>query len=74
MMLWFYRHFPRVWGRWWSARILATTICSGWLHAGNPDFTRWQRMKRNALCTVLFAAPGKLPLQINVHKQQENSR
>lgn len=74
MNLWLYRHFPGVWGRWWSALILATTMCSGWFHAGNPDFTRWKRMMRNALCTVLFAATGKLPLKNNVHKQQENSR
>ncbi len=74
MMLWLYKHFPLVWCRWWSARILATTLCSDWLQAGNPDFTRWQRIKRNALCTVRFAFPGKLPLKVNVHKQQETSR
>ncbi|HFH3083596.1 TPA: hypothetical protein ACGJRU_003001 [Pseudomonas aeruginosa] len=64
MNQWFYSHLPKVWGRWWAARLLATTACSEWLHVDNPDFTRWQRVKRNALCLGLFIAPGKLPLSI----------
>ncbi|HEK3608662.1 hypothetical protein PAE975_6069 (plasmid) [Pseudomonas aeruginosa] len=61
----FYRYLPKVWGRWWSARLLATTACSEWLHAGNPDFTTGQRWKRNALCLGLFILPGKLPMSIS---------
>ncbi|MFU2936783.1 hypothetical protein ACM7NO_25860 [Pseudomonas aeruginosa] len=64
MNQWFYSHLPKVWGRWWAARLLATTACSEWLHVDNPDFTRWQRVKRNALCLGLFIAPSKLPLSI----------
>jgi hypothetical protein len=61
---WFYHNAPKVWGRWGAARILATASCAEWLHAGNPDFTRWQRFKRNALSLAIFLAPGKLPLAI----------
>ncbi|MGP0171255.1 hypothetical protein ACSVIJ_05155 [Pseudomonas sp. NCHU5208] len=61
----FFRFLPRVWGRWWSARLIATTACSGQLHAGNPEFTTWQSYKRNALCLVLFILPGRLPVSIN---------
>lgn len=68
---WFYRNFPKMWGRWWSARLLATTACSEWLHAGNPDFTSWQRLKRNALCLVIFLAPGKLPLTVTKQPSAE---
>ncbi len=70
----FYSYLPKVWGRWWSARLLATTACSKWLHAGNPDFTTWQRWKRNALCLGLFILPGKLPMSISkqpITKQQQ---
>ena len=71
---WFYRNFPRVWGRWWSARLLATTAFSNLLHEGNQDFTAWQCWKRNALCLRLFLLPGKLPLSISkkpITKQQQ---
>lgn len=64
---WLFKHLPMVWGRWWSARVLATAICSGWLHAGNPDFTRLQQTLRNTLCLALFVTPGRLPLQVAVH-------
>jgi hypothetical protein len=37
---WFFRNFPKVWGRWWAARLLATSACSEWLHAGGADDTR----------------------------------
>lgn len=71
MNQWFYCNFPRVWGRWWSARLLATTASSKWLHAGNPDFTTWQRWKRNALCLSFFLLPGKLPLLISKKPSSE---
>lgn len=71
MNQWFYRAFPKAWARWWSARLMATTLCSGWLHAGNPDFTCWQRVKRNALCTAIFFKPGALPLTITTRKHAE---
>lgn len=71
MNQWFYNNFPRAWGRWWSARLLATTACSKWLHAGNPDFTRWQSTKRNVLCLALFTAPIKLPLAVNKQPSTE---
>lgn len=64
--VWLYRHLPKIWGRWWSARLLATSTCSVWLSAENPEFSNWQRHKRNALCLVLFLAPFKPPLTINV--------
>lgn len=62
--LWFYKHMPVVWGRWFAARLMATTACSEWLHEGNQEFTGWQRLKRNALCLALFLKPGKLTLTI----------
>lgn len=73
MNQWFYEHVPKIWGRWWSARLLATTVCATWLHEGNQDFTRWQRLKRNALCLLLFLLPGKLPLAINKQPSSESS-
>jgi hypothetical protein len=68
---WFYRVFPKAWARWWSARLLATSACSAWLHADNPDFTRWQRMMRNALCAAIFIIPGALPLTITTRQRVE---
>ena len=70
----FHSLFPRIWGRWWAARLLATTSCSKWLHAGNPTFTRWQRTKRNSLCMLLFLLPCKLPVEITISRQQEKPR
>lgn len=71
MNQWFYRNFPKAWGRWWASRLMATTACSAWLHAGNTDFTRWQRTKRNALCTAIFMMPRKLPLTITIRRPAE---
>lgn len=70
---WLFRKFPNVWGRWWAARLMATTACSDWLHEGNPDFTRWQRFKRNALGLGVFLVPVKLPLTITQTSSQEQS-
>jgi hypothetical protein len=64
----FSKHMPRLWGRWFSARLMATTACSKWLSAANPDFTRWQRIKRNALCVAFFLKPGALPLTITIRQ------
>lgn len=66
MNQWFMRHFPNVWGRWRASRILSTSACSVWLHAGNPDFTMWQQTKWFLLCCALFVLPGKLPLKVKV--------
>ncbi|MCP1652261.1 hypothetical protein [Pseudomonas nitroreducens] len=62
----FSRLMPKLWARWWAARLMATVRCSSWLHAGNPTFNRWQRMKRNTLCLVIFLAPCKLPVHIHI--------
>lgn len=60
------RLIPRLWARWWSARLVATMRCSSWLDAGNPTFSRWQRVKRNTLCVVLFLIPAQLPVHIRI--------
>lgn len=68
MHAWLYRNFPKAWSRWWSARLIATTACSKWLHAGNPDFTWWQRVKRNSLALALFCSGEPFPVGIRATK------
>ena len=71
---WFFRHLPKVWGRWWSARLLATSTCAVWLHSENPEFTNWQRHKRNALCLALFLVPVRLPIAIHAETKSVHFR
>ena len=68
MNAWFSKHVPKMWGRWWAARLLATTACSAWLIEKNQDFTRWQRVKRNGTALALFLWPARLPVIINIRQ------
>jgi len=66
-------HFTRAWSRWWSARLVATTYCSKWLHEGNPDFTHRQRAAKGALCLMLFIVPIDLPVRVQLTTSREPS-
>jgi hypothetical protein len=69
MIAWVGQFYNKAWCRWWAARILATTICSSWLHAGNPEFTRMQLLARNCLRLAIFLTPEKLPLSITLTRK-----
>lgn len=70
MNTWFLRHFPRIWQRWWAARILATAACAKWwLSPNNPEFNRWQRSKRTLFGMLIFLWPEKLPISISTKTQ-----
>lgn len=52
--------------RWLSARITSTVFFADQLCEANPEFTRWQIVKRNALACVLFLSFTRMPIRVSI--------
>lgn len=64
--VWFLRHLPRVWRRWWAARLIVTVVLADrWIGPHNPTFTRKQNIDRFILIVLVFLTPIRLPISIN---------
>lgn len=62
----FLRFFPKMWCRYWSARLIATTVCADkWISVDNQNFTRKQLAARSLLIWSLFLIPVKLSVRVS---------
>lgn len=66
MNQWVYNNLPRVWARYWSARLLATTWRAQRLHSGHPEFTWWDNVVRFTVTALVFCFVPRLPVRIRV--------
>jgi len=60
---WLAHKHPRLWGRYWGARLMATTYYSQQLDAQSPDIVGWMSVKRHALGLLIMVLPMRLPVR-----------
>lgn len=65
---WIARHLPRIWSRYWGARLMATTHYAQQLSQQRPDISGWMNVKRHTLGLLIFALPLPLPIKPQLHR------
>lgn len=60
---WFALHMAWCWGRYWGARLMATTHYSQMLSHQQPEISGWLNVKRHGLSVLLFILPIRHPVR-----------
>lgn len=70
---WLAHSHPKCWGRYWGARLMATTYYSKQLNAQCPEISGWMSVKRHGLGLLIFALPIRLPVRPEFHPDAANT-